>query len=402
MQGMRVIEGGRNENIVENHDDIGQLRRRWAWVQIDTEAIRHNVLELRKRIGQDCLLMAVVKADGYGHGAVAVARTALAAGADKLAVATIDEGIELRRAGVNASILVLSEPPQTAIPLLIEHRLTPAVDTVGFALALGEAADAEGLSFPYHLKVDTGMNRVGVHYNDAVEFLQMISFHRGLSLEGVFTHFATADSSDDWEFKLQLKRFEQLLDDFKLARIDPGIVHAANSASIILHKKTHFDMVRAGIALYGLHPSPMTKNLINLRPAMEVHARIAYVKHVPVGEGVGYGFTYRSPGNVQIATIPLGYADGLCRHLSNNMGVLLQGRFCPQVGTISMDQTTFEINMRGSLLIPRIEAEVGDEVIIIGRDGDIEATLDSMADALGTINYELACRFGMRLARIYT
>jgi alanine racemase len=393
----RDLEGG----AAQQSGEYGAVQRRWAWVEIDREAIRYNLKRFRKHLGPDVKIMAVVKANGYGHGAAECARVALATGATMLGVANVDEGIELRHAGIAAPVLVLAEPPVEAIPLVLQHQLIPAVYTMEFALALGEAADAQGRVSPYHLKIDTGMNRVGVHYTDAGDFLRMINFHRGLELQGVFTHFATADGVDTYEFKRQLERFEQALAVIRYMGIKPGIVHAANTAAAIRYRQAHYDMVRLGIGIYGLHPSDVTKSMVELHPALSVHARVNFLKAVPVGEGVSYSYIYRSPGNVFIATLPIGYGDGLSRVLSNRMDVLVNGRRLPQVGTICMDMTMFEINQRSSALNPRAKVEVGDEAIIIGTSGNESITLDDMAKSLNTINYELACCFGMRLARVF-
>jgi alanine racemase len=345
--------------------------------------------------------MAVVKADGYGHGAAECARVALATGATMLGVATVDEGIALRHAGIAAPILVLAEPPRESIPLIMQHQLIVAVHDTDFVLALGEAADAQGSVAGFHLKVDTGMNRVGVHYSDAGDFLRTISFHRGLKLQGVFTHFATADDVDTYDFSVQMKRFEEALSNIRYMGFEPGIVHAANTAATMRYKQSHYDMVRIGIGMYGLHPSDVTKSMAELRPAMSVKAKVSLLKSVPVGEGVSYSFTYRSPGNVLIATLPLGYADGVSRALSNRMEVLVKGQRLPQIGNICMDMIMVEANQRGSMLNPRVNIELGDEVVIVGKSGDQVITLDDMAKVLGTINYEIACRFGMRLGRVY-
>lgn len=375
---------------------------RAAWSEIDLGAIRFNLQQARDRVGRDTMICAVVKGDAYGHGAVRVARTVLDAGAEYLAVATVEEGIELREADINAPILMLAEPPTTAIPFLLEYDIMPTVTTVDFALTYGEIADKHHKVGKYHLKVNTGMNRIGIHYTEVIEFINTISFHRGLKLEGTFTHFATADVADDWDFKLQFKRFTETIEAMRLAGIDPGIVHCANSAAVIRYPKTYFDMVRWGIALYGLHPSKVTYGKMELRPAMSIHARVAHVKEPQVGEGVSYGLVYRSPGNVQIATLPIGYADGLRRDLSGRMQVLYKGLLMPQVGTICMDQCMFEVASSPlTALRPIPPVEVDDEVIIIGEQGGEKLTLDMMADELGTINYELACGFGMRLPRVY-
>lgn len=375
-----------------------------AWVEIDLSAIRHNMQVVRERVGEHPKICAVVKADGYGHGAVAVADAALKSGATSLAVATVDEGVKLRKAGFRCPIILLSETPISSIPTILEYRLTSTVTGIDFALALGEQADQAGIVAPYHLSVNTGMNRIGIHYTEVIEFLGAIGFHRGLKHEGTFTHFATADAPDDWDFKMQLRRFNEMLDAMQLANIDPGIVHAANSAAIIRFPQAHYDMVRLGIALYGLHPSKMTYGKIDLKPAMSVKARVSHVKEPALGEGVSYGLLYRSPGGVQIATIPIGYADGLNRALSDRMEILYKGTRVPQVGRICMDQCMFEVTPTRSLNryrpVPRVEE--GDEVIVIGSDGEDSITLDMMAERLGTINYELACGFGMRLPKIYT
>jgi len=381
--------------------DLKPVERRWAWVDIDLEAIRQNTKTIRKHIGPHVHIMAVVKDNGYGHGAVESARAALSSGARYLGVATVEEGIELRDAGIDAPILVLSEPPRETIPFLLHYDLMTTVYTTDFALELGETADLQGKSALYHLKVDTGMNRVGVHHSDAGDFLRTIDFHRGLTLHGVFTHFAVADALDTFELRKQLDRFNKALETIRYMGIDPGIVHAANSAALIRFRETHFNMVRPGVALYGGHPDDTTRDLIALRPAMSVRARVEFIKPVRVGGGVSYGYTYRSPGNVLIATIPLGYGDGLSRVLSNRMDVLVNGRAYPQVGTICMDMCMFEIDQRSSSLKPRQEIEIGDEVVIIGRSGALEITLDDMARVLGTINYDLMCRFGLRLGKNY-
>jgi len=386
---------------LEKPPDLEAPDRRWAWLEIDLDAIRRNLQRFRRHVGPDVLIMAVVKADGYGHGAVQVARTALASGAKLLGVANVDEGIALRKAGIIAPILVLSQPPAATIGLILHYQLTPAIDTAEFALALGEAAAAMDRVAPFHLKIDTGMNRVGVHYADAPDLLRTIDFHSGLQLQGVFTHFATADEVETFEFGRQYDRFLTALEEMRYLGIDPGIVHAANTAATIRYKQAHFDMVRIGIGMYGLHPSKVTQPLMELRPAMNLYARIVKVKPVPMGEGVSYGLRYRSPGNVLIATLPLGYADGFARELSGKIDVLLHGRRLPQVGTICMDMMMFEADQRAKAGKQTIQPQVGEEVVLVGQDGSEEITLDELAELLGTINYDMACRLGMRLERIY-
>lgn len=397
----------------QTHIDFSAMlpphEKRWAWIEVDRDAIRTNLKTIRKHIGPDTMMLTVVKADGYGHGAVEVARVALSAGSTYIGVADINEGVELRQGGIKAPILVLSEPPTTSVEAILQHDLIPAVCTTEFALALGEAASARGVIAPFHLKVDTGMNRIGVHHLDAGDFLRTISFHEGLEHEGTFTHFATADTADSFNVKLQLERFESTLENIRYMGMSPGITHAANSAATMRYKSTHFDMVRIGIAAYGLHPSEHTREYMRLRPAMSIYARVSYIKPVPLGEGVSYGFGYRSPGGVEIATIPIGYGDGLSRMLSNRMSVLVNGHSYKQVGAICMDLCMFEVGTRADISnlynaqrsAERPPVEYGNRVVLVGRSGNLEITLDDLAAQMGTINYDLACMFGRRLERLY-
>lgn len=380
---------------------IAQQDRRWSWVEIDLNAIRHNASAVKQAIGRQCRLMAVVKADAYGHGAVQVAKAALSAGADYLAVATVNEGIELREALVNAPILLLAEPPQSAIELLLGYKIMPAIYTTEFAVAYAEAADAHGIRAPYHLAVNTGMNRIGVHYKEVVEFMQQVDFHRALDLVGTFTHFATADCPETLDFTLQLKHFIVAVDSMREAGFDPGIVHCANSAAAIRYPEARFDMVRLGISLYGFHPCPETQGLIDLVPAMSVKARITDVRMVPMSEGVSYGLHYRSPGSVKICTVPIGYGDGLNRALSSRTDFLLGGRRCHQVGNICMDQCMFEVDMRSYAARTRLDPQIGDEVTIVGAQGDEAVTITELAEKLGTIEHEVCIAFSHRMPRIY-
>ncbi len=381
---------------------ISEEDKRWAWIEIDLSAIRHNTLAMKNHLNQGTRLMAVVKADGYGHGAVQCARTALNSGAEYLGVATVGEAVALREAFINAPILVLSEPPITSIPLLLGYKIIPTVFTAEFAMQYAEAADMLGRKAPYHLKVNTGMNRIGVRFDEVVSFMHQIGFHRALDLVGTFTHFATADSPETLDFRIQTKRFTESVDALRAAGINPGIVHAANSAAAIRYPEAQFDMVRQGISLYGLHPSPETYGLIDLKPAMSVHARITDTKLVPTSEGVSYGLRYRSPGSVRICTVPLGYADGLPRALSGRTDFLVDGKAFPQIGNICMDQCMFEVDLRTYGTKRRVDPQIGDEVIIVGAQGDNAITLDDMAEKLDSINYELAVSFGTsRLDRVF-
>ncbi|MEG0070570.1 MAG: alanine racemase [Raoultibacter sp.] len=385
----------------ETLDEIPELDRRWAWVEIDLGALRHNAMAVKHRLGPGCKLMAVVKADAYGHGALRCARIALNSGAEYLGVATVDEGIALRKDGMSAPILILVEPPMTAIPLLLHYQIMPSVYTPEFAIAYAETADAHGLRAPYHLAVNTGMNRIGVRFDEVMQFIMQVSFHRALDLVGTFTHFATADCSENLDFHMQAKRFIEALTAMNTAGVDAGIIHCDNSAALLRYPDTNFDMVRLGIALYGFQPCPETRRIIDLRPVMSIHARITDVKTVPMSEGVSYGLNYRSPGSVKICTLPIGYADGLSRSLSGRISVLLDGQRCPQVGNICMDQCMFEVDLRVYGNKKRLNPQIGDEVVIVGCQGNEWLTIDDMAVTAGTIPHEVTIGFANRMPRLY-
>ena len=385
--------------------DTRQLpSNRWAWIEVDLDAVRRNTRAFKDFTKGGTKFCAVVKANAYGHGAVRVAGACKAAGADMFAVATVDEGVELRRGGIEEPILLLAQPPQTSVGALVENRIMPAVYDLEFAAQLGEEALRRGTVARYHLAVDTGMDRIGVPCKDVSQFMLVADRLRGIALDGVFTHFATADKLGSWDFAQQLKRFRDAVQSLRDAGIDPGTVHCANTPATVLHPEAHFDMVRVGVGLYGMHPADSTRGRVELEQAMSVRARVTRAVEPAVGEGVGYGMTYRvaRPG-IQVATLPIGYADGLARALSNNIDVLYQGRRYRQVGNICMDQCMFEVEpglalARGAKIKP---VEAGDEVTLIGRDGDEFVSIDDYAAKLGTINYEVACGFDMRLPKVY-
>jgi alanine racemase len=367
---------------------------RWAWTEIDTSAISKNVAALKALTRPGTRFMAVVKADGYGHGAVRVARASLSGGADCLGVATIAEAVELRDAGISAPVQLLSEPPEAAIPILVERQIVPTVTTREFAVAMGKWAAARSVEAPFHLKIDSGMNRIGVRAEDAAAFARNLTDFPGLKLEGTFTHLATADVAGDWEVTRQLQRFEAALAEMRTEGVNAGIVHAANSPATILYPESHYDMVRCGIAIYGLQPSPATEKVMALAPAMSVKASATLVKRIGMGESVSYGFTWTASAPTVVATLPLGYADGVHRVLSNEMEVLLGGKRCRQIGRVCMDQLMVEV--------PRdVPAARGDEAVLVGTQGAESIRMESLAEKAGTINYELACAFGMRMERLY-
>lgn len=373
---------------------------RWAWVEIDQGALRRNTRAFKNLLGYGKRLCCVVKADAYGHGAVQCAKIMHATGADMFAVATVSEGVQLREGGIKSPILVLNEPPIDACDTLLEYQIMPSVYSSEFALAYGERAVEMGCVGKYHMAIETGMNRIGVHFTDVLEFRREIDFHRGIECDGVFTHFATADDPDGWDYRLQCTRFNEAVAAMKDAGFECGIVHCSNTPASMLDHSMQFDMIRAGIGLYGLQPCEKSASIMPLEPVMSVRARVTRTIHPAMGEGVGYGFTFRVPrARVQVCTIPIGYADGLSRTLSNKMDVLYRGQRIRQVGNICMDQCMVAIQQTPARQMP--EAEVGDLITIVGKDGDAVITMDEMARLRGTINYEVACGFGMRLEKVY-
>jgi len=363
-------------------------------------AIGHNVAELARLAGSSELCV-VVKADGYGHGAVQVARAALGSGATRLAVALVEEGIELREAGIDAPILLLSEPPLDAFEDAWAHHLTP---TIYHEEAVARASETVGRNARWgvHLKVDTGMHRVGATPRDAVDLAARVLLADNLLLEGVFTHLAVADTPQRSETDEQLRRFGAVLADLDAAGIDPGVVHAANSAGLLAHPGSHFAMVRAGIAAYGIPPSPHTAGQVELRPAMSVHAEVTHVHTVPAGEGVSYGLVHVFDVDTIVAVVPVGYADGIPRNFGAVGGAFLVGGIPrPVRGVVTMDQTVIEVGPVGHPSV--VPVHVGDEVVLLGSqlgpDGPVEVSAVHWATILDTIPYEVVCRFSARLPR---
>ena len=375
------------------------------WAEIDLDAIAHNVKELRRITRPSARLMAVVKADGYGHGAEAVARTALANGADMLAVARIDEGVQLRRAGIDAPILVMGPTFPGFTDRIIDYDLIQGVTSLAAARELAARAVQRKAVIPVHIKVDSGMGRLGLVPDcgapgrdarlPAVEEVRALSHLDGLRLEGIFTHFAAADETDKSFAELQLDIFSTFLDRLSRAGIDCGMRHAANSAAVIDLPRAHLDAVRPGIALYGLYPSrAVDLSKVELRPALALKSRILQVKEVPAGFPVSYGMTWQAPCATRIATVATGYADGIQRRLSNRGRMLVHGVEVPIVGRVCMDLIMLDVGAVEGVA-------VGDEVVIIGRQGDAEISADTVADLLDTINYEVVFTNFARVPRRY-
>jgi alanine racemase len=367
---------------------------RASHVEIDRHALIHNVGVLRKR-AEGARVLAVVKADGYGHGAINAAEAAIEAGVDGLCVALVQEGVELRRAGIEVPVLVLSEQPLEQLGELVAHGLVATAYSTRYIDALSDEVRRHDVSgHEVHLKIDTGMNRVGCRPADASELAgRILARSPHLMLGGVFTHLATADAPDPTETNRQLDRFDQALIDIRAAGIDPGLVHASNSAATLRHRRARYDMVRVGIAMYGIAPDVvMTDACRDLRPALSLRSRVSYVKRVNAGDGVSYGLRHRFERSTTVATVPIGYADGVPRRSGLSGGkVLIGGVPRPIVGVVTMDQLMVDCGDD--------PVHVGDEVVLIGRQGEAEITANDWATVTGTIGYEIVCGLSRRLPR---
>ena len=355
-------------------------------MEVDLGAIRHNAALLAETVAP-AMLCAVVKADGYGHGDVPAAEAALDGGAQWLAVALIEEGVRLREAGIEAPILVLSETLHEDVATVIEWNLTPTAYTAEFV----EALDATGAPVDVHVKVDTGMHRVGAAPAAAIELAMDVASRVNLNLSGIWTHFAVSEEDEEFTNR-QTEDLVAVATRLRSAGIDPGIVHAANSAGALRFPHARLDMVRCGIAVYGLAPMPGLD--VDLRPALAVKSEVSYVKRMPTGARPSYGRVRPLEGESNVATVPIGYADGLARRLGRTGGeVLIGGQRHPFAGTVTMDHIV--VDCGDTAVSP------GDEVVVLGAQGNDAITADEWADRLDTINYEIVCDFGPRLPRRY-
>lgn len=368
-----------------------------SWAEINLNAIAHNVREIRKLTGNHVEMMGVVKADAYGHGVSEVVRTLLKNGVTQLAVSMLDEAIQLRKMGIDVPILILSYTDPARAEEIIENELTQTVFSFDLPQALSAASVKLGKSVKVHIKVDTGMTRVGFMpgYN-AVKNIMEIGRMPGLIIEGIFTHFASADECERDYTNMQFERFMSLCTELGRVGIHIPLKHACNSAGIIQYPEMHLDMVRPGVILYGLYPSQdVDRNKIHLEPAMTLKANVILVKDVEPDVCVSYGRIFHTSRKSKIATIPIGYADGYTRLLSNKGRMLVNGEFAPVVGRICMDQCMIDVTDLEH------EVHVGDEVVIFGGQMGSCISVEELAAQIGTINYELICIIGKRIPRVY-
>jgi len=367
-----------------------------TWVEIDLDSLTQNIAIVRSKVGEDVRILLVVKADAYGHGAVEVARAALESGVSMLGVATLHEGIELRQAGVAGPVLILSPPMKEETAGIVEYDLSCTVPSLAVARSLSRACAARGKTCPIHVEIDTGMGRSGIGPGEALPFISAVTSLPGLMLEGIFTHFPSSD--DDPEFTAaQIEEFDGVLRSLDTKGIEVPLRHAANSGAVleVAHSfEAPLNMVRPGIMVYGLRPSAACGEGPELKPVMSFKSRIAQIRELPPGHGVSYGRTYVAPEAMPVGVVPVGYGHGYSFRLSNAGEVLVRGHRAPIIGRVTMDVTM--IDLTG---IP--DAGVGDEVVLFGSQEGLELTVDDVAASAGTINYEVICGIGKRVARAY-
>lgn len=366
-----------------------------VWAEINLDHLAHNIREVRRVTDKRALVTAVIKADGYGHGAAEIGKTLLENGADRFAVATLSEALSLRKAFRGTEIMVLGYTPEALIDEAIENDIIQTVLSIDQARYFGERASSMGKKLKIHVKLDTGMRRIGMAVSEeTVSQIEEMSLIPSLELEGLFTHFAVADEVDKSFTKLQVERFLWVVDKLKEKGIEIPIKHVSNSAAIIDCPEYNFDMVRAGIMLYGLYPSPdVNHENVALKEVMSLKANIAQVKIVAKGEGISYGHRYVTEAPTQIATIPIGYADGFTRSLTFKAKGIVKGVVKPVVGRICMDQCMLEVD--------GLVVSAGDTVTLFGESSGKKISIDDYADMLGTINYEIVCMIGKRVPRRY-
>ncbi len=362
--------------------------------EINLSHLIHNLNQVRLHITPGCKILAVVKANAYGHGIIGISRELEHAGVDMLGVAHVEEGICLRESGIHTRILVMGGISEEYASDILKWHLTPVVCTMSLSVALSAAAIAADVPLPIHIKVDTGMRRIGVAPEMAPEFVENVMRIKGLRVEGIMTHFAEADLLNREFVREQLESFNTVCRLIGKKGIAIPLRHTANSAAVIDMGDSHLEMVRPGIMLYGYSPSPFLSPRVDLRPVMTLKSRIIHLKNVPPRTGISYGRTFTTKRETLVATIPIGYADGYSRALSNAGQVLIHGRRAPVIGRVCMDMTMIDVTD-----IPGVQS--GDEVIIIGGGGENRITADDIAGWLGTISYEVLCGIGERVERVY-
>ena len=374
-------------------DNINLYGMRPTWAEINLEALRFNLNSITSHLPDGVKMMAVVKADAYGHGVKQIARCLQSEGVEDFGVAIAEEGQTLREIGVEGSILVFGGCYPGQEDLFFNNSLVPTVYDLQTLKNLSTLAQLKGKQFPYHLKVDTGMGRLGIGPDDIGIFLEKAQTYEGMKLKGVFSHLSSADEADLTYTRKQVSMFEKVLAESEVLNNGSVVRHVANSAGTLLHKGHWFDMVRAGLSLYGINPGN-AKTPVDLQPVMSFKTRVGFIKQVPANTALGYNRTFKTKKTSIIATLPVGYADGLNRLLSNRGQVIINGNYAPIVGAVAMDSILVDVSE-----IP--EAKSGDEVVIIGEQGNLKISAWDVAHWSSTIPYEVLCGITSRVPRFY-
>lgn len=370
--------------------DKKKIGYRPTWAEVDLNNLSYNFQKIKSLISCDTKIMACVKADAYGHGIIPVSKKLESLGVDCLGVASIDEGIVLRKAGLKSQILILGLILKEDIEPLFKYRITPMVCLDDLARVLDKRACSKKIPIPVHIKLDTGMGRVGVLYEQALDFIRKVQKLKYIRIQGIFTHFPLADADDDFTHK-QIRMLDIFLSDLEKEGINIPIAHTANSMGVLGYQNSHFNMVRPGLVLYGLYPKDDLE--IRLKPVLSLKTRVIYVKRVPKGYGISYGHTYITKKESTIVTLPIGYGDGYPRNLSNKAPVLIRGKRFKVSGRVCMDQIMVDVGDH--------EIRMGDEAVLIGSQGKNKITAEELAALSETISYEIVCGLGSRIPRVY-
>jgi len=366
---------------------------RKTWAEVDLGNIAYNFKQIKKKVGPQVKILAAVKANAYGHGLVRVSRKLEKSEIDFLGTSSVDEAINLRRAHLKCPILNLSNLLIDEIEPIIKFKIIPVIAEIKIARALNKKARAYHRKIPIHVKIDTGMGRIGVWHKEAGSFIKKLKSLSNLITEGVYTHFPSAEEDKDFTFE-QIKRFNLVVEEVKSFGIWPKYLHTANSAALIIHKEAHFNLVRPGLALYGIYPNSKFQAELNLKPALSLKTRIAYIKGASKGRSISYARTFFIKRATRIATLPIGYADGYSQLLSNKSRVLIRGKFYPIVGMVCMDQTMVDVGLKDNI-------KVGDEVVLIGSQKGRTIKVEELARICHTIPYQVLCWISSRVPRVY-
>ena len=377
---------------VKTRNGVTRVRHRPTWAEVDLGAIEYNYKQVRRLVGKNTNIMVVVKANAYGHGTVEVSAVLERLGVDYLGVATTDEAMRLRDHGIKTPILILGSVLSGEVKAAAEKDITLTLCSDDLLDAIRKEAEG-GSKIKVHVKVDTGMGRIGVWHEDALEFVKKVSAEKNVILEGIYTHFSSI-GRDDFFTNYQIDAFEKLLSTLEKNWIKIPLRHAANSIATVDFKRSHLNLVRPGLIIYGMYPKHTFPKLIKLKPALALKTKVVFIKDTPPGRSISYGRTFVTQKHTRIATLPIGYADGYARNLSNRAEVLIKGCRAPVIGKVTMDQTMIDIgHIKG--------VKIGDEVVLIGKQGREEIRLEKLARLAGTIAYETICSISNRVPRVY-